>query len=176
MGVYIALLRGVNLGGHRKVPMAELRALAQELGYARVRTYIQSGNLIFQSDKAARALQGELEQAIAGRFGCDVPVAIRTPGEIEAVLREAPFEDADGAVVYVFFAVEEPAAQRVREIPQALPSTEDECRAAASHVYVRYHHGVHLSPLSNTWLERRLGVPLTARSISTVRRLLEMAR
>ena len=77
MGGYVALLRGINVGGHRKLPMAALRELASGLGLRDVSTYVASGNLVFASDESASALEKKLEQAIAERFGFDVDVIVR---------------------------------------------------------------------------------------------------
>ena len=78
MGAYVALLRGINVGGHRKVPMAELRTLAGEIGLDDPRTYVASGNLLFTSDQSAAALEKKIEEAIEERFGFDVDVIVRS--------------------------------------------------------------------------------------------------
>lgn len=78
MGGYVALLRGINVGGHRKVPMAELRALAGEIGLDDPRTYVASGNLVFTSGQSAAALEKKIEKAIEERFGFDVDVIVRS--------------------------------------------------------------------------------------------------
>jgi len=87
MGGHVALLRGINVGGHRKVPMAELRALAEELGLQNPRTYVASGNLVFDSDRKAPALETLLEQAIEKRFGFAVDVLVRSAAQW-AMLRD----------------------------------------------------------------------------------------
>lgn len=81
MGAYVALLRGINVGGHRKVPMADLRALAEEIGLVDVQTYVASGNLVFTSGQGGPALQKKIEKAIEGRFGFDVDVIVRSAKE-----------------------------------------------------------------------------------------------
>ena len=77
MPSFIALLRGVNVGGRNPIPMAELRALGSELGWANVQTYIQSGNVVFRTAGPTATLEGELERAIEGRSGLSVPVIVR---------------------------------------------------------------------------------------------------
>jgi uncharacterized protein (DUF1697 family) len=91
MGGFVALLRGINLGGHRKVPMADLRAVAEGLGLKRVRTYVASGNLVFESDEAGAALERRLEGAIAERFGFAVDVVVRAADEWTALHGGNPF-------------------------------------------------------------------------------------
>ena len=78
MGAYVALLRGINVGGHRKVPMAELRALAEEIGLGDPRTYVASGNLVFTCALGAPTLEKKIEKAIEERFGFDVDVIVRS--------------------------------------------------------------------------------------------------
>ncbi|HEY0043367.1 MAG TPA: DUF1697 domain-containing protein [Allosphingosinicella sp.] len=93
MGGFVALLRGINVGGHRKVPMAELRALADGLGLARVRTYVASGNLVFDSEEDGAALEARLEGAIAGRFGFAVDVVVRSAEAWTALHRGNPMPE-----------------------------------------------------------------------------------
>ena len=88
--IYLALLRGINVGGNRKVDMLQLQALCEELGLAHVQTYINTGNVIFTSRKKAARLQTELEQAIVDRFGFAVPVQIRTKTEITNLVQQLP--------------------------------------------------------------------------------------
>src|SRR3954468_21044845 len=90
MGMHIALLRGINVGGHRKVPMAQLRALAEELGFANVRTYVASGNLVFDDDGEGAALEARLEQAIERAFGFPVDVIVRSAAQWVAYVRANP--------------------------------------------------------------------------------------
>jgi uncharacterized protein (DUF1697 family) len=90
MAKHVALLRGINVGGHRKVPMAELREMAEQLGLADVRTYVASGNLVFGSDEKEAALEQRLERAIAQRFGFPVDVIARSAAEWSAYVRANP--------------------------------------------------------------------------------------
>ncbi|HEX8263628.1 MAG TPA: DUF1697 domain-containing protein, partial [Allosphingosinicella sp.] len=92
MARLVALLRAVNVGG-RKLPMAELRALCGELGWKRVETYIQSGNLLFEAPGEAHRLEAELEKAIGDRFGLDVPAIVRTAGQWAAYVKANPFPE-----------------------------------------------------------------------------------
>jgi uncharacterized protein (DUF1697 family) len=89
---HIALLRGINVGGHRKVPMAELRALASSAGFGDVRTYVASGNLVLSSDNQPATIETTLEQAIEARFGFAVDVVVRTAVQWADYLLDNPFE------------------------------------------------------------------------------------
>lgn len=84
MAIFVALLRGINVGGHRKLPMADLRALAEELGFSNVRTYVASGNLLFMSDRDPAGVEAMLERAIEKRFGFAVDVIARTGSQWNA--------------------------------------------------------------------------------------------
>ena len=91
---YVALLRAVNVGGTGKLPMAELRAMAEEAGFARVRTYIASGNLVFESDLAETAVKAALEAALKAYAGKPVGVVVRTAPEMADVVATNPYPDA----------------------------------------------------------------------------------
>jgi len=90
MTKFVALLRGINVGGHRKLPMAELRNLAEELGFADVQTYVASGNLLFASRKTAPAVEKLLEDAIEKHFGFAVDVMVRTAAQWAALCDANP--------------------------------------------------------------------------------------
>lgn len=92
MNTYIALLRGINVGGHKKVPMAVLRDVLSKIRLEHVKTYIQSGNVIFQSqENDPKILEATISKAIFDKFGFEVPILIRTPKQIKSVLNECPF-------------------------------------------------------------------------------------
>ena len=102
MEKYIALLRGINVGGHRKIKMDSLKESLTTYGFENVQTYIQSGNVIFQSDIASKTrLSDEISRLIKKDFGHEVPVVIRTPREISHLLNRFPF--GDGRDTLVFF-------------------------------------------------------------------------
>ena len=91
MGTFIGLLRGINVGGHRKVPMARLREILEAAGLQGVRTYVASGNLVFEADAAASAVERVIEEAICGEFGFDVDVLVRPASEWQALRATNPF-------------------------------------------------------------------------------------
>ena len=97
MGAYVALLRGINVGGNRKVPMAELRAVAEGLGLTRVRTLIASGNLVFEGESTTDALETRLEADIEVRFGFAVAVVVRTAAQWQAYAAANPFPEEGAA-------------------------------------------------------------------------------
>jgi uncharacterized protein (DUF1697 family) len=93
MGLHVALLRGINVGGQRKVPMAELRALGEEIGFERPRTLIASGNLVFEADGEPAELEARLEVGLARRFGFPVDAMVRTAARWSAYVNANPFPD-----------------------------------------------------------------------------------
>ena len=103
MTTYIALLRAVNVGGTGKLPMADLRAMATELGYSKVRTFIASGNLLFDSPLSEAEVKAALEARLEVYAGKAVSVFVRTAAEMAAVSAANPFPDAHGSRLMVFF-------------------------------------------------------------------------
>ena len=93
-GIKIALLRGINVGGRKKVPMADLRTLCTKLGYQSVQSYIQSGNLVFQSDRDDRTIERELSDAIQSKFGFSVSVMVRSGSQWAEYVASNPFPEA----------------------------------------------------------------------------------
>jgi uncharacterized protein (DUF1697 family) len=170
MTTYVALLRGVNVG-NRKVPMEDLRELAVGLGFSDVATYIQPGNLLFESGDGPEGIRDALEGALKERFGREIPVAVRTGPQMVEAYQGCPFVPAEGEVVYVGFLVCRASADLLAALAdegRAEGDDRDAAVVADDRVYVLYRHGVHVSPLSNAWMERRLKVPVTSRNLRTV--------
>jgi uncharacterized protein (DUF1697 family) len=177
MTTWVALLRGVNVGGHNKVPMAELRKVCASLGFASVATYIQSGNLVFRAGGEADDIAGRLRSAIAERFGCDVPVVLRTATDLERALAGNPFaragEDAPG--LHVGFLAEPASAETVAAMPPKPPGREV-FHVDGGEVYLLYPDGMGRSKLTTAYFDRALDTTMTVRNCRTVTRLAEMAR
>ena len=171
---WVALLRGINLGARNKVPMAGLRSLLEERGYGDVRTYIQSGNVLFTAKASDRdALARKLEDAVKEELGVTSAVVLRTFEEIGKVARGHPFGD-DGSKTHVAFLAQKPRAADVRALGQ-LEIGADRFELVGSDVYLHYPNGVQGSQLSGAVLERHLRVPATVRNWRTVTRLAAMA-
>jgi uncharacterized protein (DUF1697 family) len=177
MARYVALLRGINVGGNKKVPMARLRELLQGLGYTDVATLLQSGNAVFTSqEKNPAQLVKRIEAAIAREFGFEVAVIVRTRDELAAVLKANPLPGAEEAPsqFLVTFLSDVPDPKRLQEIDPAayLP---DEFRVVGREIYARFPKGIGNSKLATVLGGPRLGVTPTARNWSTVTKLLELA-
>lgn len=117
---YLAFLRGINVGGHKIIKMAELAKIVSKLGFSDVRTFIQSGNVFFGSpDKDADRVRGALEKGLSQALGYDVPVMLRGVAELEKMVRKDPFDGetpGGDAKFYVAFLSEKPPAAAVRDL------------------------------------------------------------
>lgn len=130
MTTYIAFLRGINVGAHNRMTMEELRALFESLGYDDVETYIQSGNVVFESVETDEgALREEIHDAIEDEFGYDISVMIRTQAELVDVVAGQPFDvpGGDGIKHYVTFLHEEPTDDQI----EALLGVQNEAESFA---------------------------------------------
>jgi len=169
---WVALLRGINVGGRNRVPMAELRRLFEETGCGSVSSYIQSGNVLFMHESTGRdALAGRLERAVQETFGVSCPVVLRTAAELGRIACSHPF-GADTSRIHVAFLDRQP------DDPAALASLDaapDRFELVGSEVYLLYPNGVHGSRLTGALLERRLGARATLRNWRTVTSLAELA-
>ena len=174
---YVALLRGVNLGSRNRVPMAELRALLEELGYEDVATLLQSGNAAVTTSRKAAEVSHELQKAIADRFDVDTVVVLRTAKQLEAVLERNPLGDVadDPKRHQVHFLAGKPRAAAVRAL-EAADVAPERIAVAGNEVYVWHAGGIQRSPASKAIERADLGVAATARNWSTVEKLLELAR
>jgi uncharacterized protein (DUF1697 family) len=170
---YIALLRGVNVGGNKKIAMADLRQLLSSLGYGDVATYINSGNAVFTSPRDDPAeLAREIESGIARDLGLEVAVLVRTRDELEAVVQGNPFQvDATGpARFHATFLSVQPDGERLAEIDPRL-FAPDEFAVGDRVIYLKLLDGVSRSQLTFDFWERRFGLRATTRNWNTVTKL-----
>lgn len=167
MPVYVALLRAVNVGGTGTLPMAELKAICQELGFADVATYIQSGNVLFRSALAEPEVAAGLDAALAARMGKAPGVLLRSGKEMQAAANGSPFADAEPSRLLVSFLPEPPAADALDRL--VAPGGE-RVAVVGREIYVHYPDGAGRSKLKLPALKAG-----TARNLNTVRKLAEMA-
>lgn len=177
MARWIALLRGINVGGHRKVPMTELRALAAGIGWRNVETYIQSGNLVFAAAGDAHVLAAKLERAIERRFGFAIDVVVRSAVQWARLTAGNPFrvemEKAPDRVM-LLLTKRSPVAGGVAALAQRAAAGE-QVAAVGEAVWIHCPEGMGRSKLTPALLDRLLGSPATARNWRTVVALKEMA-
>jgi uncharacterized protein (DUF1697 family) len=178
MATRIALLRGINVGGRHKVPMADLRALCAELGWTDVRTYIQSGNLVFGAKGGAVALEAALEEAIGRRFGFPVPVIVRTADEWRSHVEGNPFPDTsrdDPGRVMLSLSKAPPAPDAAAGLLERARADERIERVGDA-LWIHYPRGIARSKLTPALLDRLVGSPVTARNWRTVLKIDELTR
>ena len=167
---YVALLRGINVGGKHSVPMARLRALCESLGYADVTTYIQSGNVVFTAKKTV--VPGAFEKALTTEFGFEIPVVLRTRAELARVVDDDPFPKAERAHVHVGFLATKPAAAAVKAIDHDRFAPEGVV-VKGCEVYYHLPNGMGRAKLP-LHVDRQLKVPTTVRNWNTVTKLLAL--
>jgi uncharacterized protein (DUF1697 family) len=169
----IALLRAINVGGHT-VSMERLRALFAELGYKNVRTMIASGNVLFDAGaKKPPAIEAAIEKHLANALGYDVATFVRTPEEISAIVGHEPFPRSmiDKAhALWIGFLKEPPGADATRKVA-ALRCATDDFHVHGRELYWLRRVTSSESKIAGNVIERALGAPLTARNITTVRKL-----
>ncbi|SRR5579884_1349082 len=179
MSVYIALLRGINVGGHAKVAMSDLRDLLAGLGFAEVRSLLQSGNLVFRSNSEGRAeLEQRLETEAARRLGLRTDLLVRTADDWADVVDRNPFPDVaerDPGHLVVMFLKQAPDAAAVEALRTVVTGPEV-ISAAGSHLYITYPDGIGRSRLTGTLIEAKLGTRGTSRNWNTVRKLAALVR
>ena len=167
MGIHIALLRAVNVGGTGKLPMAELRAMCEALGFEAVQTYIASGNVVFRSRKSERAIKQALEATLAEYAGKPVGVLVRSADEMAAVLAANPFPQSAPNRVMAIFLDQLPPQDALASVTHR---TVEELALGTREIYVHYGAGM---------ADSRLRIPAatagTARNMNTVARLAAMA-
>ena len=173
---YVALLRGVNVGGRNKLPMADLRDIFSAAGYSAVRTYIQSGNVVFEAEEDLAERTPEIvTESIRRRFGYETVVVVRSREELRQVADSNPFDTSgDPRFLQVAFLEHAPDTEAIARLdPQRSPP--DAFAVRGRHVYLHYPDGVARSKLTNEYLAAQLQTASTMRNWRTVLRLLELA-
>jgi len=173
---YLALLRGINVGGKNKLPMKDLTGMFVEARCAGVRTYIQSGNVIFQAAPGvAPKIPDRIAAQIAKQFGYRTPLVLRTRDELREVLRNNPFLEAGAAeeTLHVMFLADLPGSSAVAGLDPAR-SPGDEFVVRGREIYLRFPHGAADSKLTNAYFDSKLATTSTVRNWRTVTKLLEL--
>ncbi len=172
----IALLRGINLGSTRRVPMAALRELLGDAGYEEVQTYVQSGNIVLESGEDPRKLERSLRKLVSDEFGFEVPVIVRTRDQLARVVKRNPLRDvADNNKRYQVSFLTGKLDRKTADTLKALVVEPEALVINGTEVYAWHPEGVARSKLWNTLASKGLGVGATARNWTTVETLLTMA-
>jgi uncharacterized protein (DUF1697 family) len=173
---YVALLRGINLGPNNRLPMKALEKMFSDAGCSEVRSYVQSGNVVFSANKS---LAGKLPDQIAVRilksFGFRVPVILRTAEQIAETVRNNPFlkKEAMTDILHLMFLANQPSQERIAALDHSrfLP---DELVIRGAEIYLRLPNGVARTKLTNAYFDSKLDTVSTGRNWRTVNKLLEM--
>lgn len=167
MPTHIALLRAVNVGGTGKLPMTDLRTMCENLGFSGVRTYIQSGNVVFDSRAGAPGVKANLEAALAKKLGKPCAVMIRSLAEMQKVERDNPYPKAEPSRLQIVFLDEPPPAEMLSEVK--IPGKE-QMKAIGREIYIHFPEGMADSKLKVPGA--KIG---TGRNLNTVRALIQIA-
>ena len=173
---WIALLRGINVGGNNKLPMAELRMLLDDVGLVEVQTYIQSGNIGFKSDvKDATSLETLIAETIAKSFGFEIAVFVLEAEKLIAVLDQSPFSvsTVDGNLLHFYF-LKVPVKTDVSNALDDMRADSESWHLTDDVFYLFAPDGIGRSKLASK-VEKTLGVPTTTRNFRTVQKLIKMS-
>ena len=174
MPTYIAFLRGINVGGHKKVPMSELRDLLTNAGFQNVQTYIQSGNVIFQSSKIASELETKIQKLIHTHFGFEVSVIVKTNGELQAIFDTCPFSEEKKENSYFILLSDIPNEHAIEKTQEMIYENE-EVVIKNDCLYFYSSTGYGRTKFNMNTYERKLKVAGTARNYKTMLKLLSLS-
>ena len=171
MKKHIVLLRGINVSGKNKLPMAALRELLNDLNFQNIQTYIQSGNIILESDKSKSEICKKIKNGIFTKFGYDVPVIARTISEWKNAIEKYPYSTENQKIVAFVFLDQKSAITEI-EIKNI---GEDQFKIEKDVVYIYCPSTFAKTKISNNLFERELNVTATTRNLRTTLKLLELA-
>lgn len=178
MAKLISILRGINVGGRRKILMADLRTLYEELGLKNPQTYIQSGNVLFDYSgrKKAAAIEEMIYKAIQKKYDFEVPVIVRTVQEITDAYHNNPFatEDTELEHLHLTFLKEIPTAEHLEKI-NTYDYSPDQFKIVGKEAYIYCEGKYHKSKLTNNFFEKKLKISSTTRNWKTVTKILELS-
>jgi uncharacterized protein (DUF1697 family) len=178
MQTYIALLRGINVSGQKKVKMADLRNLLETIPFQHVQTYIQSGNILFEHEQTAAAnLEEKIASTIREKYGFEVSVLVKTPEELNQILENNPFLQDPGKDpnrMYFTLLSEVPAPERIEKL-KTFDYHPEEYVLDGTTVYFFSPHGYGRARMNNNFFENQLKVSATTRNLKTMQKLVEMA-
>tara|TARA_R110000772_G_scaffold198164_1_gene308830 strand:- start:191 stop:718 length:528 start_codon:yes stop_codon:yes gene_type:complete len=172
MNTFIALLRGINVGGHKKILMADLKLLFESLEFEQVTTYIQSGNVVFKA-KEETNLANRIAEAIESKYGFIVPVLVKKGSELSEIMSKCPFSNVKREKSYFILLKENPSEESV-ELTSEFSSSDEEFYIEEKCVYIYYAVGAGKARMGNNFFEKKLKVNATARNFRTMAKLIAM--
>ncbi|WP_452225027.1 DUF1697 domain-containing protein [Lacinutrix chionoecetis] len=176
MKTYIALLRGINVGGHKKVPMATLRQLLENIGFNNVKTYIQSGNIIFNaSEEKINNIENEIEEIIFSHFKFQVPVIVKTREALETIFNACPFSETKKSNSYFILLSNIPETHLIDEANK-ISFENEEFKIIKDCIYFYSSIGYGRTKFNMNSFEKKLEVNATSRNCNTTKKLLELSQ
>ena len=174
MKIYIALLRGINVSGHKKILMTDLRALLEKSGLNNIKTYIQSGNVIFSSSEKKETVSDIIFEAIQKQYGWEVPVLVFTSTELKSIFDNCLFSEEKKEKSYFILLESNPTKDLIIETSK-LSTPKEEFVITNYCIYMYYSLGAGKAKLGTNFFERKLKVKATARNYRTIKKLLELS-
>ncbi|WP_349676616.1 DUF1697 domain-containing protein [Clostridium sp. UBA1652] len=177
---YIALLRGINVGGKNIIKMAQLKAIFEDIGFQNVKTYIQSGNVLFSSDKSESVLINIIEEKIYTNVGFKVSVILRSEEELNKIIQNCPFSEKEilevqgnssSEVLYVAFLKQEPLEENIDKF-SVYETGEDKYKIIGRDVYLLFHDSIRNSKLGNNL--GKLDNSATTRNWKTINKISDL--
>ncbi|MCR8634553.1 DUF1697 domain-containing protein [Paenibacillus radicis (ex Xue et al. 2023)] len=175
MTIYMAFLRGINVSGHNMIKMSELKTMFEALGFGRVQTYINSGNVLFESEEGVETLQLRIENEIKTVFGFTISVMLRTDKELQQIIENSPFVPdslSDGESIHLILLKEAPTQEELDRLPD-VDYENDEYYIEGREIYVLYRKSLLDSKLPKKFQKL---VPQTARNWKTIIKLSTMVK
>jgi uncharacterized protein (DUF1697 family) len=182
MTIYIALLRGINVGGKNIIKMADLKRVFEAMGLCEVKTYIQSGNVLFKSTEQEELLRKKIEFKLEAAFGFSVSVILRTAVELQQIINKCPFSEqaiaqakssSEGESLYVCLLLHTPSKEKI-ELLNNCRNEMDEYQINGQEIFLLFHHGIGNSKLARSF--KKLDVLFTVRNWKTINKLAALAK
>lgn len=176
MEIYISMLRGINVGMHKRIKMEELKDLYQSLNFRDIKTYLQSGNVVFRyQDVPPSEIEAKIEKEIEEIFGFDVSVIVKTKNEFLRIIEDNPFKYEDTNKLHVTFLSDTPSKDPINEM-SIVKDESEKFLVFGKEIYLFLPNGYGRTKLSNNFFEKRLKVSATTRNWKTVNKLLDIAK
>lgn len=178
MEIYISILRGINVSGQKSIKMADLKAMYEKLGFSNVKTYVQSGNVIFQSkEEKTEILELKINGQIKAEFGFEVPVIVMNINQLKTIIESNPLKNVpekEEKFLHITFLSSVPEIINEESI-FSKRAGEEEIVISSNAVYLYCPHGYGTSKLTNSYFEKKLNVTATTRNWKTANELLKLA-
>jgi uncharacterized protein (DUF1697 family) len=177
MHTHLALLRGINVSGHNMIKMDVLKSTLEDMGFQKVQTYIQSGNVFIDSDEESQAkIAFIIKQEIYRVFGYDVPIIVISKADLQACFTNCNFlkeNDFDTKKLYVAFVSKELKSDNINDLKMS-QIKPDEVQIDKTRIFIKYHIGAGKTRLDQKYIEKKLNLTATIRNWNTVSQLLKM--